>query len=84
LARAQRVLIGDYEIKLQHYQTQATQYAMDELYGLGFRSSEQYASKIQAVTVDEVEAAAQKYIRPEAFVIAEIKPCGGQARADLE
>ncbi len=79
LSRAQRVLIGDYEIQLQHYATQAGNLALDELQGVGYQAFQTYASKIQAVTVDDVQAAASRYLRPDAYVMAVIKPCGAQA-----
>ncbi|HUT51778.1 MAG TPA: pitrilysin family protein [bacterium] len=81
LDRARRVLIGDYEIRLQHYATQAGHYALDELQGIGYQASQEYASKIEAVTADDVRAAADKYIKPSAYVMAVIKPCGAQAAA---
>jgi zinc protease len=40
LLRARRVLIGEFEIGLQRYRRQAMNYALDELYGLGFRAPE--------------------------------------------
>jgi zinc protease len=75
LTRAQEMLIGDFEIKLQRYGAQAMQYAVDELYGLGFRDSDDYARKVQEVTVRDVQNAARKYIRPDAPVIAIVRPC---------
>jgi zinc protease len=75
LKRAREVLIGDFEIRLQRYNTQALHYATDELYGLGFRASEHYAEKIQAVSGADVQHAAQQYLNLEAPVTAVVRPC---------
>ena len=80
LRRAQEVLIGDFEIGLQRFGNQASHYALDELYGLGYKSSQHYVDDIQAVSKADIMRAAQKYIKPDAPVIAVIRPCpGGQA-----
>ena len=52
----------------------ATTTALDELYGLGFANSEGEDAKIAAVTIDQVRAVAQKYLRPDAAVVAVINP----------
>ena len=80
--RARRVLIGEYEIGLQRFRNQAVNYALDELYGLGFRASDDYAEKIQAVTIQDVKRVAEKYIRPSAHTKAVVKPCGPRARPE--
>jgi len=77
LNRSQETIIGDYEIKLQRYMAQANGYALNELYGLGYGAVEDFSRRIQAVTIRDVQAAAQKYIRPEAPVVAVVKPCEG-------
>lgn len=82
LNRAREVLVGDFEIGLQRFHTQAAHYALDELYGLGFRESERYDEKIGAVSKDQVLQAANKYIKPESRVAAVVRPCGPQAGLD--
>jgi predicted Zn-dependent peptidase len=82
LSRAQKVLIGEFEIGLQRYRAQAARYAADELFGLGFRASERYAAKIQAVSAEQVREVANRYIAPEAYVAAVVKPCTPQAEKE--
>jgi zinc protease len=48
--------------------------ALDELYGLGYTNSENEDARYAVVTPEQVRAVAQKYLRPEAAVIAIIKP----------
>ncbi|MFO8056544.1 MAG: pitrilysin family protein [bacterium] len=80
LERARNVLIGDFEIQLQRYRNQALQYALDELYGLGFRASEHYPQKIESVSGKDVKRVAEKYLDPDAPVTAVVKPCEPQAK----
>ncbi len=79
LSRAKRVLIGEYEIRLQRFSNQAAHYAMDELYGLGYMHSHQYPEKIEALTKRDVRRVAKEYIRPDAYVKAVVKPCTADA-----
>ncbi len=81
LSRAQKVLIGDFEIRLQRYSNQALHYALDELYGLGYRASERYPQKIGSVSARDVQKAAKKYLKLDAPVTAVVNPCGPQASA---
>ena len=48
--------------------------ALDELYGLGYFHTDHEDALYEAVTLDQVKAAAQKYLQPEALVIAVVKP----------
>ena len=48
--------------------------ALDELYGLGYGHSDREDALYQAVTPDQIQAAAQKYLRPNAFVVSLIRP----------
>ena len=48
--------------------------ALDELYGLGYQHSELDDAKFEAVTLDQVKAVAQKYLKPDAFVVSVVKP----------
>ena len=48
--------------------------ALDELYGLGYAHTDQEDALYEAVTLDQVKAAAQKYLQPDALVIAVVKP----------
>ena len=55
--------------------------ALDELYGLGYAHTDAEDALYDAVTLDQVKAVAQKYLKPDALVIATVKP-DGQVGAD--
>lgn len=74
LNRAKAKVIGQKKIARQDLGGYAMQAALDELYGLGFANSDADAEKYQNVTLDQIKAAAQKYLRPEAVVISVVKP----------
>ncbi len=74
LKRAKAKIIGQHKIARQELGGLATTTALDELYGLGFDFNDAEDAKIEAVTVADVKAAAQKYFRPDAAVIAVINP----------
>jgi zinc protease len=84
LQRAQQVLIGDFEIGLQRYRNQAARYALDELYGLGFRYSDLYADKIADVTAKSAQDAARKYIVLNSAVTAVVRPCSPEVGRNRE
>jgi zinc protease len=74
LERAQRNLVGGYEIDLQRVGAQATQLAFSERYGLGIEEYHAYPEKILAVTAEDVRRVARKYLRLEQPVIALVRP----------
>ena len=74
LKRSKSKIIGQRKISRQELGGLATTTALDELYGLGYANSYAEDAKIEAVTLDQVRAVAQKYLRPEAAVIAVINP----------
>jgi len=74
LQRAKAKIIGQRKISRQDLGGLALTMALDELYGLGHAFSEQEDAKFEAVTLDQMKAAAQKYLRPDAMVIAIVKP----------
>ncbi len=84
LTRAKEVLIGEYEIGQQKLSTQAANYALDELYGMGYEEADNYARRIESVTAADVQRAAEKYLKENAHVIAVVRPCGFQAKAEVE
>ena len=63
LEQAKRKLVGSFEIALQENQVQATQMALDEIYGLGYRSFGEFARRVMAVTTREVVEASRRYLR---------------------
>jgi zinc protease len=74
LKRAKAKIIGQRKIQRQDLGSLATTSALDELYGLGYANSDGEDAKIAAVTLAEVKAAAQKYLRLETAVVAVINP----------
>ncbi|MEK7782230.1 MAG: pitrilysin family protein [Verrucomicrobiota bacterium] len=74
LKRSKAKIIGQRKISRQELGGLATTTALDELYGLGYASSYAEDAKIEAVTIEQVRAVAQKYLRPDAAVISVINP----------
>ena len=72
--RAINWLSGREEIGLQTNNARAMDMAIHELYGLGYNFSEKYVEKIKKVTVEEVNAAAVKFITPERYVLVIVGP----------
>jgi zinc protease len=74
LKRSKSKIIGQRKISRQELGGLAATTALDELYGLGYSNGYAEDAKIEAVTIDQVRAVAQKYLRPEAAVISVINP----------
>ena len=74
LARSKAKIIGQKKIARQDLGGLAMLTALDELYGLGYAHSEREDALYEAVTLEQVKAAAQKYLLPESLVVALIKP----------
>jgi zinc protease len=76
LKRAKAKIIGQRKIARQDLGGFAMTNALDELYGLGYAYTETEDPLYEAVTLDEVKAAARKYLRPDALVVATVRPGG--------
>lgn len=74
LKRAKAKLIGQKKIGRQDLGTYAMTVALDEIYGLGYNRTDLEDKEYEAVTLAQVQAIAQKYLTPEAFVVATIQP----------
>lgn len=74
LRRSKSKIIGQRKISRQELGGLASTTALDELYGLGYANSYAEDARIEAVTIADVRAVAQKYLRPEAAVISVINP----------
>ncbi len=74
LKRAKAKIIGQKKIARQDLGNLAALTALDELYGLGYRHSETDDAKFQAVTLEQIKAVAQKYLKPDAFVVSIVMP----------
>ncbi len=74
LKRAKAKIIGQKKIARQDLGSFAMATALDELYGLGYAYSDAEDAKYEAVTLDQVKAVAQKYFKPDAYVVSVVKP----------
>ena len=74
LKRAKAKVIGQKKIARADLGSLASTTALDELYGLGYQRSELDDAKYDAVTLEQTRAVAQKYLRPEALVVAVVRP----------
>jgi predicted Zn-dependent peptidase len=74
LSRAKAKIIGQKKIARQDLGGFAMVTALDELYGLGYAHSDQDDALYQAVTLEQIEAVAQKYLRADAFVVSVVRP----------
>jgi zinc protease len=74
LKRAKAKIIGQKKIARQELGGLAQAQALDELYGLGFAYGDTEDVKFETVTLKQVKAAAQKYLKPDAFVVSIVKP----------
>jgi zinc protease len=62
LADAKAYLIGDMARDMQTLAAQSITRAVDELLGLGYRNVDDYSARINAVNLEDVRAAAKKYL----------------------
>ena len=74
LNRAKAKVIGQRKIARQDLGYLAMTTALDELYGLGFLHLDTEDALYEAVTLSQIKAIAQKYLLPDALVIATLKP----------
>jgi zinc protease len=74
LKRAKAKIIGQKKIARQDLGSLASLTALDELYGLGYQRTELDDAKFEAVSLEHIKAVAQKYLKPDAFVVSVVKP----------
>jgi len=74
LKRAKAKVIGQRKIARQELGGLAMAQALDELYGLGFAYGDTEDARYEAVTLEQVKAAANKFLKPDAFVVSIVKP----------
>ena len=79
LKRSKAKVIGQRKIARQDLGGFAMASALDELYGLGYAHTDQEDALYEAVTLDQVKAIADKYLKSDALVIAVVKPEAGQS-----
>jgi zinc protease len=71
--RAKKWMIGTYEIGLQSNAAYAEKMLFNELYGIGYEETFRAPEKIQALTIEEVNAVAAKLLSTERYTIAVIR-----------
>ena len=74
LSRAKAKLIGQKKIARQDLGGFATATAIDELYGLGYANVDAEDARFQAVTLEQVQAAAVRHLDPQSAVVAVLAP----------
>jgi zinc protease len=74
LQRAKAKVIGQKKIARQDLGGYAMTTALDELYGLGYQYSDSEDSHFERVSLEDIQRVARKYLRPEACVVAVVKP----------
>jgi zinc protease len=74
LKRAKAKIIGQRKISRQDLGALAMTTALDELYGLGYAHNETEDALYEAVTLEQVRSVARKYLKPDAFVVAVVRP----------
>ena len=66
LKRTKAKIIGQKKIARQELGHLASITTLDELYGLGYQRTELDDAKYETVTLEQIKAVAQKYLKPEA------------------
>ena len=84
LARAQRYLIGNYEIALQTNSAIAENMTFNELYGLGYLEGRKYGAHINAVTAENVRGSAGRFLALDTRAEAVVGPPRAAAVAAKE
>src|SRR5262249_28588832 len=74
LKRSKAKIIGQQKIARQDLGSYVITTALDDLYGLGYQHPDTEDPQYEAVTLPQAQAAAQRFLRPDALVIAIIKP----------
>jgi len=72
LASAKKYLIGSFPLKLDRQSAIASFILQVELYGLGLDYAEQYPKLIAAVTKEDIQRVAQKYLHPDALLLVAV------------
>lgn len=74
LARVKTQLIADHLYQMDSVYYQAMQIGVLETTGIGWRALLDYEDAIKAVTAEQVQAVARKYLRPERSTVLHVQP----------
>ena len=83
LERAKVYLMGNHDIGLQKYGSRAMSFALDELYGFGFRRSLAYSDHISEISTDDVNNFVARYLKPQHSLVAITKPAAVEVAPTL-
>ncbi|HVA39756.1 MAG TPA: insulinase family protein, partial [Candidatus Binataceae bacterium] len=81
LASAKKYMIGSFPLKLDRQSSIASFILQVELYGLGLDYAERYPKLIAAVTKDDIQRVAKKYLHPDALILVAVT---NQAEAAID
>jgi zinc protease len=74
IARARSQLIADHDMRLQNNMSLAVSSALNELYGLGYAYDFDTAKRIEAVTPDQIRAAAASILSTNKMAVSIVLP----------
>ncbi len=77
---AKKYLLGSLAFRLTTNAQVASELLEAERFGLGFDALEKYRAAVAAVTVDDVQAAARKHLRPDGVVVVACGPIDGEGK----
>ncbi|HSJ07103.1 MAG TPA: pitrilysin family protein [Longimicrobiales bacterium] len=77
LARARRYMIGSWQIRQQTHARQLADLAYALLVGDGLRELREYETRMNAITAEDVRAAAERWLVEEAMVESVVRGTGG-------
>ena len=84
LERAQRYLVGSHEIGLQKMGARAATLAFNEVYGMGYAEHARYGDRIMAITAEDVQRVAKKYLTLDRYTLSIVGPeAGGGPKATV-
>ncbi|MBM3215242.1 insulinase family protein [Candidatus Poribacteria bacterium] len=79
--RVRRMCLADFFVHLQTNEERAYRRGLDELYGLGYNFIEGFTGRVYAVTPDDVQRAAQTYLRRNERVVSIVGKTPSRRRA---
>jgi len=83
LSSAKKFLIGSFPLNLDRQSSIADYLLTLQLYNLGLDYTERYPARIDAVTKDDVQQVARKYIHPDAMILVAVTD-KDQAKIDAD